>query len=712
MLRLLRLARPLRGRLLLAVAAGAAATGCGIALLAVSGFMLARASEHPNIIAIAAAVVAVRALSVGRGTFRYGERLASHDVAFRVLADVRVSIYRRLERLAPAGLRAFRSGDLLARLVSDVDATQDLFIRAIAPPLTALLAGGGAVILCLLLLGPAAGVLAAGLVTAGVAVPLLAARRARAAGRRTAPVRGELAAGLTGLVAGAADLHAFGAQDTALAAVAAHDRSLTRLARRSASAEGLGAGFMAGATGLTLWGVLLLGVAAVGAGGLTRVTLAVLALTALAAFDAVTALPSAAVQMGQARTSAVRVGAVLDTPDPVTDPAAPRPLPGGPLRVTLRNARVRYEPGGSPALDGVDLDLVAGKRVALVGPSGAGKSTVAAVLLRFCDLTSGTATLGRHDLRAYRADDVRTVIGGCTQDPHIFNGSIRENLRLARPGASDGELAEAARQARLLPWIESLPRGWDTPAGTRGGAVSGGERQRLALARALLAGPDLLILDEPTAHLDPETRAVITADLLEVTKGRATLLITHELRGLDQVDEIVVLEAGKLPATARTRRCCGNARSTGRCGTPSRSLPPPSSTWKAIPPQGRHHLLPRGAGLSRHAVAPVHLGRRGWQVRPAGRRPHRHRPRHPDQGRRLLPREHPGQGPDDAAGPRSGQLTRRWCLIFQSRLAHASEPARSLVPLEACDVVHQARALVCQAGERWRHPGHRPRHLD
>jgi ATP-binding cassette, subfamily C, bacterial CydC len=150
-----------------------------------------------------------------------------------------------------------------------VDATQDLFIRAIAPPLTALLAGGGAVILCLLLLGPAAGVLAAGLVTAGVTVPLLAASRARAASRRMAPARGELSAGLTGLVAGAADLHAFGAQDTALAAVAAHDRSLTRLARRSASAEGLGAGLIVAATGLTLWSGLLLGVAAVEVGGLT-----------------------------------------------------------------------------------------------------------------------------------------------------------------------------------------------------------------------------------------------------------------------------------------------------------------------------------------------------------------------------------------------------------------------------------------------------------
>jgi thiol reductant ABC exporter CydC subunit len=546
LLRLLRLARPLRGRLLVAVAAGATATGCGIALLATSGFMLARASQHPNIIAISAAVVAVRALSVGRGTFRYAERLASHDVAFRVLADVRVSMYRRLERLAPAGVRAFRSGDLLARLVSDVDAAQDLFLRAVAPPLTALLAGGGAVLGCALLLGPAAAALAAGLVTVGVAIPLLTARRTRVAARRVAPARGELSAGLADLVAGAADLHAFGAQDSAVAAVAWHDRALTRLARRSASGEGLGAGLAAAVSGLTLWAVLLLGVAAVGTGGLTRVTLAVLALTALAAFDAVAALPSAAVQLGQARASAARVAAVLDAPAPVTDPAAPRPLPSGPLRVTLRDARVRYEPGGPLALDGIDLDLTAGRRVALVGPSGAGKSTVASVLLRFRDLTSGTATLGGHDLRDYRADDVRTVIGGCTQDPHIFNASIRDNVMLARPAASAAELAEAARQARLLPWIESLPQGWDTPTGPRGAGLSGGERQRLALARALLADPDLLILDEPTAHLDPGTRAAVTADLLGATKGRATLLITHELRGLDQVDEIVMLEAGKI----------------------------------------------------------------------------------------------------------------------------------------------------------------------
>ena len=155
-------------------------------------------------------------------------------------------------------------------------------------------------------------------------------------------------------------------------------------------------------------------------------------------------------------------------------------------------------------------------------------------------------TLNGADLACYSADTVRTVIGGCPQDPHIFQGSIGDNLRLARPGASEQELAAAAAAARLLPWIDSLPRGWDTPLGARGAAMSGGERQRLALARALLAEPAVMILDEPTAHLDPETRAVLTRDLLTLTDGRATLFITHELDGLDQVDEIIVLDHGKV----------------------------------------------------------------------------------------------------------------------------------------------------------------------
>ena len=546
LLRLLRLGGMVRGRLLLAAAAGAAATGCAVALLAVSGFLLARASQHPGIVAITAAVVAVRAFSVGRGVFRYAERLTAHDAAFRVLADTRVAIYRRLARLAPAGLAAFRSGDLLARLIADVDTTQDLFIRGAVQPLAAALAGAGAVTACLLILAPAGGILALGLLAGGLAVPAVAAIADRTSRQRTAPARGELAASLANALAGAADLHAFGAQDAALARMTATDTELTSLARRSAGATGLGTGLTSLASGLTVWGVLILGVAAVGSGTFGRVPLAVVTLTALAAFEAVTPLTGAVLQVGQARSAARRVCAVLDAPDPVREPPRPLPPPDPPVTVTLRGARVRYRPDAPFALDGLDLDLAPGRRVALVGPNGAGKSTVAALLMRFADLAGGTATLCGHDLASYDADDVRRVIGGCPQDPHVFDTTIADNLRLARPGAGDDELAAAAARARLLPWIESLPKGFQTPVGARGAAMSGGERQRLALTRALLADPALLILDEPTAHLEPSARRALTADLFEVTAGRGTLLITHQPDGLDQADEIVVLDAGRV----------------------------------------------------------------------------------------------------------------------------------------------------------------------
>jgi ATP-binding cassette, subfamily C, bacterial CydC len=545
LVRVLRLAHPLRNQLALAVAAGAAATGCAVALLATSGFLLARASQHPNIVAITGAVVAVRAFSVGRGVFRYGERLGTHDVAFRVLADMRVAMYRRLERLAPSGLLAFRSGDLLARLISDVDSCQDLFIRGIAPPLTAVLVGAGAVTACLLILAPAGGVLAIGLLAGGVAVPCLSAVADRRARRRTSPARGELASTITNLLSGSADVHAFGAEQAGLDRVTAADTELTALARRSAAASGLGTGLSSITAGLALWGVLVLGVAAVGSGTLSRVPLAVVTLTALAAFEAVTGLPAAALQIGQARTSARRICAVIDAPDPLREPATPWPLPAGPVTLALRAASVRYQPGGPLALADFDLDLTPGRRVALVGPNGAGKSTVAALLLRFCDLAGGTATMCGHDLASYAPDEVRTLVGGCPQDPHIFHDTIGANLRIARPGASDDALAAAAERAGLLPWIRSLPDGLQTPVGAHGAAISGGERQRLALARALLADPAVLILDEPTASLDAVSRRALMADLLAVTAGRATLLITHELEGLEQLDEIVVLDQGR-----------------------------------------------------------------------------------------------------------------------------------------------------------------------
>lgn len=544
--RLLAFARPMRGRLLVAVLAGAGTTMAGVALLGVSGFLIARAAEHPGVTALTIAVVAVRALGVGRGVLRYIERLTSHDVAFRALGDVRVRLYRRLARIAPAGLREFRSGDLLARLVSDVDATQDLFVRGLVPIASAAVAGGAAVTACAFLLAPAAGALAAGLLVAGVVVPCWSCALARRAAQRGAAARGELATRVVDAFAGAADLVAFGAQDRAVTAVTTADAALTAQARRNALAQALGTGAATAVSGLTVWAVLLLGVTAVEDGTLGRVPLAALTLTALAAFEVVTPLPAAAARLAETGSSARRITAVLDAADPVREPLRPLPAPEPPVTVRLRGVRARYAPGEPWALNGVDLDLEPGRRTALVGPSGAGKSTIGAVLLRFLDPRDGTVTMNGRDLTAYAPDDVRRLIGGCPQDPHVFDSTVRENLRLADPGATEDRLRSAADRARLLPWIESLPQGWDTPAGRHGANLSGGERQRLALARALLADPALLVLDEPTAHLDPGTRAELTADLLRATRGRSTLLITHDLDGLEDVDEIVVLDRGEV----------------------------------------------------------------------------------------------------------------------------------------------------------------------
>ncbi len=553
---LAKLAWPARGRVLAAAAAGALATGCAIALLGVSGFLLARASEHPGVAALSVAVVAVRGLSLGRGLFRYGERLAAHDVAFRVLAKVRVAIWRRLEALAPAGLPAFHSGDLLTRLVADVDATQDLFIRGITPAIAACLAGSGAVFACAALIGPGGALLAAGLLAGGILVPVACLVTARASARRTASARGMLAATITDLLTGAADLSAFGAVRRAEAAAAAASRSLTRLAARDATAAGLRSGLSTLVAGLTVWGVLLLGVAGAGAGTISKVPLAAATLTALAAFEAVGGLPAAVVALRHAKSSADRIAEVISAPDPVTEPRSSATTPARPVTVSLRDVKVRYVRGGPFVLDGVSLDLKPGRRVALVGPNGAGKSTVAAVLLRFIDLAGGSAVVtgqgaGQAEgagtaLADLRADEARKLAGGCPQDPHLFNATIAENLRIAAPGASDTELAAVIDRVGLSGWIASLPAGLATHLGENGAAASGGQRQRIALARALLADPAILILDEPGTHLDAETRGQLMADLLRAAQGLAVLLISHDLDGLDQMDEVVVLDGGRV----------------------------------------------------------------------------------------------------------------------------------------------------------------------
>ena len=535
-----------RGRLVFALLLGALALGSAVGLMATSGWLISRASQQPPVLYLMVAVTATRTFGIGRAVFRYSERLVSHDAVLRMLADTRVAVYRRLERLAPAGLRTTRRGDLLSRLVADVDALQDYWLRWLLPAGAAAVVSAASVAFTAWLLPEAGAALAAGLLAAGVGVPLVTGAVARRAERRLAPARGVLATRVADLLTGTAELTVAGALPARTAQARQADTVLTRIASRAATATALGDGLTALVSGLTVTATALVGAQAVAAGRLSGVAMAVVVLTPLAAFEAVLGLPLAVQYRQRVRKSAERVYEVLDAPDPVREPERPQPAPASPFPLVLKGIGARHGGQDRDALAGVDLTLGQGRRVAVVGPSGSGKTTLAQVLLRFLDAGAGTYTLGGTDAGGMDTDAVRRLVGLCAQDAHLFDSSVRENLLLARKDATETELRDALSRARLLDWADGLPDGLDTMIGEHGARLSGGQRQRLALARALLADFPVLVLDEPAEHLDLPTADALTADLLAATEGRTTLLITHRLAGLEAVDEVIVLAEGRV----------------------------------------------------------------------------------------------------------------------------------------------------------------------
>ncbi|MGW3719447.1 thiol reductant ABC exporter subunit CydD [Streptomyces sp. NPDC005133] len=535
-----------RGQLALALVLSSLALGSAVGLMAVSGWLISRASEQPPVLYLMVAVTATRAFGLGRAVFRYAERLVSHDAVLKMLAELRVAVYRGLERITPAGLGRTRRGDLLSRLVADVDALQDYWLRWLLPAWTAVVVGAAAAGFTGWLLPQAGVVLALGLLLAGVGVPLVSGACARRAERQLAPARADLATRITDLLGGTAELTVAGALPARKEKTREADTVLTRIASRAATATALGGGLSALICGLTVVAAALVAVPAVHDGRLAGVELAVVVLTPLAAFEAVTGLPLAVQYRQRVKRSAERVYEVLDAPVPVHEPATPAEAPTTPFPLEVRGLAARYSGASRDALDSVDLTLTAGRRIAVVGPSGSGKTTLAQVLLRFLDARAGTYRIGGVDASALDGDSVRRFVGLCAQDAHVFDSSIRENLRLARTVATDDELRAALARARLLDWAEALPDGLDTLVGEHGARLSGGQRQRLALARALLADFPVLVLDEPAEHLDLATADALTADLLVATRGRTTVLITHRLAGLEAVDEVLVMDAGRI----------------------------------------------------------------------------------------------------------------------------------------------------------------------
>jgi ATP-binding cassette, subfamily C, bacterial CydCD len=522
--------------------------GSSVALIGTSAWLISTAGLHPSVADLGVSVVGVRFFGISRGVFRYLERLVSHNVTFRLLARLRVWFYEKLEPLSPARLMEYKSGDLLARVIGDVETLENFYVRVISPVLTAILIGILVALFFATFYPPIALVLIIFFLILGLILPVLSQVASRTPGQSLILQRANMQAQLVDGIQGIADLLAFGRGADRLRQISAtgqiYGSTQKQMARISGVHSALGMLF----TNLGVWLVLLLVIPQVTAGNIKGVMLGTFALMTLASFEAVLSLPLAAQMWNASREAAKRLFEVVDAEPAVketggktlrVETSAPNNLQFSDLSFSYPNQRL-------PALQKISFTVPEGKSVAIVGPSGSGKSTISNLLLRFWDYELGEIMLGGQSLKALNPDEVRKRFALVSQNGYFFNTTIRENLRLARRFATQKEIESAARAAQIHEFVAGLPKGYDTLIGEQGLRLSGGERQRLAIARALLKDAPILIFDEPTANLDPQTEKQVLDTLFATMPGKTSLLITHRLIGLENVDEILVMDKGRI----------------------------------------------------------------------------------------------------------------------------------------------------------------------
>jgi ATP-binding cassette subfamily C protein CydCD len=530
----------------LSVLLSALTIGSSVALIGVSAWLISTAAIATSVADLGVSVVATRLFGISRAVFRYLERLVSHNVTFRLLARLRVWFYERLEPLAPARLMDYKSGDLLARVIGDVETLENFYVRVVSPTLTAILVGLFTALFFASFYPTLALVLLGFFLTLGLILPLLAQLLSRKPGQRLIAQRADLQAQLVDGIQGLADLLAFGCAADRAARLAATGKAYGDSQKQMARINGIHSALGTLLTNLGLWTMLVLVIPQVTAGNIKGVMLGTFALMTFASFEAVNPLPLAAQMWNASRAAAKRLFDVVDT-EPAVGDAGKKKVESDLLpNLQFSNLSFSYPNTTTPALQNVTFDLRPLTSIAIVGPSGAGKSTIANLLFRFWEYESGEIRLGGESLKLLNQDEVRKRFALVSQNSYFFNASIRENLRLARPKVTQEEMEAAARAAQIHDFIVSLPKGYDTFIGEQGLRLSGGERQRLAIARALLKDAPILILDEPTANLDPLTEKAVLDTLFEIMRRKTSLLITHRLVGLENVDEILVLNHGRI----------------------------------------------------------------------------------------------------------------------------------------------------------------------
>lgn len=551
--RLIGLLRPFYRGMAVAVLFGTITVLASVGLMATSAWLISRSALRPSVADLGVSIVGVRFFGIARGVFRYIERLASHDTTFRLLAHLRVQFYAALEPLAPARLSAHRSGDLLSRAVNDVETLENIFLRGVAPFMVAGITGIATTILFAAFDPLAALILVGFMLVGGVGLPLWALRAGADPGAERIAANAALNAALVDGIQGMADLVANGATRAQLAHLDALSKRFTasehHYARLDALQMGIGVMLAQGAA----LAVLIAAIPRV-----EGIYLATLTLATLAAFEAITPLAAAAAQFSRDVAAADRLFEVADQLPAVTDPAHPAPLPPH-ADLHLTGVRLRYTPDGPPALDGLTLSVPAGARVAIVGASGAGKSSILNALLRFWDYQDGQITVGGTDLRALSLEDARRLFTVMPQRPYLFNTTLRENIRIAHPEATNAEVEAAVSAAQATDFIAALPDGYETYIGENGAKLSAGQAGRVALARALLRSAPILILDEATANLDPITERAILETVYAAAGGRTLIALTHRLALLDQMDVIYVMDGGQVVQAGRHTELIGVA---------------------------------------------------------------------------------------------------------------------------------------------------------
>lgn len=536
-----------------ALASGVLSGVCAVALLAASGYLITRAGEHPPILYLTLVMVGVRAFALGRAAFRYLDRLSGHDASFRQLAVVRTEMYRRLASVAPAGLGRTGRGDLMTRLVTDTDRLQDLPIRVVGPLVTAGVVSLLSVVAVAVVLPVAAVVLIAALVVAAIVGTVTTLAIARRSDRETAAERGAVADLVLDTLRTLDVFVAYGTLERRLALIDARDSAVTRSVRRRAGVESLVGALVGLAGGGAVVGILAVGAPQVTSGSLNGPLWALAVFVPLALFEVVAGVPLAVLTLRRVRAAADRVESVVPAtvqsgivaePSSAADPAALTPPTS--VGLDVRDLTVTWPGADRPAVAGVTARIDPGEVVVLRGPSGAGKSTLVDALVRFVE-HGGEYLLDGVDVRTMHPDAVRARVGLVEQDPFVFDQSIRQNLLFARDTATDDELTSVLDRVGLGAWVGERG-GLDAGVGERGALVSGGEAHRLALARALLHAFPVLVLDEPTAGVDPDVADAMLRDLVATARaaGRSVLLVSHVPVPPDLVDRTLTMRAGRL----------------------------------------------------------------------------------------------------------------------------------------------------------------------